>query len=370
MRIASLKEKEQTMKNSRLFTYALGVTMAAILLPACSGGSGLAPATTSPTPQDVNDSHARSGAKPLEKLCEPVVYNGVGWQYEPYYNQWWEYSGPWTYGPYGRLVPCVGDVVIHKSGRIFCCPWWGGINAATHWSGVKDSYVVSEATGNAVALVRSTAKATKVLETLSTAPYAAVGVAVSTKGTLYVSIAPSGTPSGGSATSCIVIYPKGSTTPSGMLEDSGMAQSAGAIAVDKAGDVFVSYPVSGSSPSLQIDEFRGGKGTPISFASISGAGVGALATTTKGDVVASAVANGSSTNLINVYNPKGALVEKFSVSGDPTSLSLNKANTQLDVVDSTNNDISVYSFPGGTLVSQSPLGSPSQGWTPASVAQP
>jgi len=77
-----------------------------------------------------------------------------------------------------------------------------------------------------------------------------------------------------------------------------------------------------------------------------------------------------SSNLINVYSPKGTILRKFSVSGDPTSLSLNAKDTQLDVVDSTNNLVSVYSFLSGKLVSQSSLGTASEGWIPAGVAQP
>jgi hypothetical protein len=355
------------MNNSRLVAHALGIMMAAVLLSACSSGSGFVSSTTPLTSQGVSNLNARGGAAPAEKLCKPIVYVGVGWQYEPYYNQYWEYTGPWTYGAYGVLVPCAGDLVINKTTRIIF-PWWGGISAATNWAGVKAAFAVSEATSSAVAIVTSSAKATKLYETLDLTPYAVAGVAVSSKGTLYVSVVP---PSSGSLTSCIVVYPKGSTTSSGMLSDSRMAQSAGAIAVDKAGDVFVSYPVSGSgSQSLQIDVFRreqGGKAT--SFASISGASVGALAITKSGDVVASAVTAGSS-NLINVYSPKGTILSKFSVSGDPTSLSLNNKDTQLDVVDSINNLVSVYSFPSGTLVSQSSLGTASEAWTPAGVAQP
>jgi hypothetical protein len=342
--------------------------MAAVLLSACSSGSGFGGSTTPLTPQAVNNSNARGGAQPAEKLCKPVVYTGVGWQYEPAYHQYWEYSGPWTYGPYNELVPCAGDLVVART-SIIRFPWWAQIGYAEAWTGVRDTFAVSEATSSAVAIVTSSAKATKLLETLDLTPYAVAGVAVSSKGTLYVSVVP---PSSGSLTSCIVVYPKGSTTSSGMLSDSRMAQSAGAIAVDKSGDVFVSYPVSasGSSQSLQIDEFRrqqGGKAS--SFASISGASVGALAITKSGDVVASAVTTGSS-NLINVYSPKGTILSKFSVSGYPTSLSLNKKDTQLDVVDSTSNLISVYSFPSGTLISQSSLGAASEGWTAASVAQP
>ena len=356
------------MNKSRLVAYALGVIMAAVLLPACSSGSGAGASMTPLTQQGVSNLNARGGVQPAEKLCKPVVYVGTGWQYEPYYNQYWEYTGPWTYGANNVLVPCAGDLVIAKT-SIIRFPWWAGIGSAEAWTGVKATFAVSEATSNGVAIVTSTAKATKLYETLDLTPYAVAGVAVSSKGTLYVSVVP---PSSGSLTSCIVVYPKGSTTSSGMLSDSRMAQSAGAIAVDKAGDVFVSYPVSasGSSQSLQIDEFRrqqGGKAT--SFASIGGASVGALAITKSGDVVASAVTTGSS-NLINVYSPKGTILSKFSVSGYPTSLSLNKKDTQLDVVDSTNNLISVYSFPSGTLVSQSSLGTASEGWTPAGVAQP
>jgi len=356
------------MNNSRVVAYALGVIIAGVLLPACSSGSGAGTSTIPVASQAVNSFNTGGGAEPAEKLCKPVVYTGVGWQYEPYYNQYWEYTGPWTYGANNVLVPCAGDLVIAKTSAINF-PWWASLRSAVAWSDVKASFAVSEANSNGVAIVTSSAKATELLETIDTSPYAVADVAVSTKGTLYVSVV---APSSGSLTSCIVVYPKGSTTSSGMLSDSRMAQSAGAIAVDKSGDVFVSYPVSvsGSSQSLQIDEFRrqqGGKAS--SFASISGASVGALAITKSGDVVASAVTTGSS-NLINVYSPKGTILSKFSVSGYPTSLSLNKKDTQLDVVDSTSNLISVYSFPSGTLISQSSLGAASEGWTAASVAQP
>ncbi|MGA2760927.1 MAG: hypothetical protein ABSF08_11470, partial [Candidatus Cybelea sp.] len=165
------------MNNSRLAAHALGAMMAAVLLSACSSGSGFVGSTTPLTSHGVSYFNAHGGAQPAEKLCEPIVYVGVGWQYEPYYNQYWEYTGPWTYGANNVLVPCAGDVVINKTTRIFY-PWWGGINAATNWSGVKASFAVSEATSNGVAIVTSSAKATKVLKTIDTTPYAVAGVAV------------------------------------------------------------------------------------------------------------------------------------------------------------------------------------------------
>ncbi len=124
------------MNNSRVVAYALGVIMAGVLLPACSSGSGAGTSTIPVASQGVNGFNTRGGAEPAEKLCKPVVYTGVGWQYEPYYNQYWEYTGPWTYGANNVLVPCAGDLVIAKTSAIGF-PWWGTIRSAVAWSNVK-----------------------------------------------------------------------------------------------------------------------------------------------------------------------------------------------------------------------------------------
>jgi hypothetical protein len=305
--------------------------------------------------------------RPLEKICEPIVKTGVGWQYVGgTINKWFEWDGPWTYGAYNQLVPCNGDTLLW-SGPIAppWGPWMGQSTEATAWFGGA-SMASTLPESSSVAIVKTTAKATKVLESIDTWPYIPVDVAVSANGTMYVSVIP---PSGGSETACIVVYPRGSTTSSGMLSDERMAQSEGAIGVDKQGDVYVAYTLSGSGEtSTQIDKVPSGSTKAVAFASIADASAGSLAVTKSGEILVSTI--GASSGEVAILSPKGQIIGKIATTANPTSIALNGTDKTLTVSDSTADLVSTYAYPGGALKSQASMGDPSQTWEPGGLLAP
>jgi hypothetical protein len=221
-------------------------------------------------------------------------------------------------------------------------------------------FVVAEAASNTIAVVSASKKydVTQVgtlSTTLGSVTYAPVGVVVAKDGTIYASVV--SVVGSGFGSSCILVYPPGSTKPTSMLWDSGLGQAVGAIAVDRKDDVFVAYTSTGSSQtSAQIDEFHNGHTTSVPFATISNAYDGALAVTNKGDVVASSISLGSGGGQIAVFSPKGTVVSSFATAGLPGAISLDNSNKHLWVDDATNNAITEYEFPaGGAPLFSAPL---------------
>lgn len=348
------------MKVSNSIRHLLAVAIAGSVLAACSAPpTGFVPAS---------GTSKIAAVVPLNKLCEPIVYVGVGWQYVGgTVNEWFEWDGDWTYqGTQNHtLVPCAGDILLWSGTLHPCCPWYGATATAVPWYEQSRVDVVTVPQGNSIGVVKVNSRTTSLLETISVSPYTPTGVAVSQKGTLYVAVVP---PSGGSETSCIIMYPKGSSSSSGMLNDASMAQNAAQIAVDRRDDVFATYTVSASGTSnAQIDEFPAGSTKGVPFATIKGVQAGAIATTKSGDVLVSTI---GTTGQVIVLNPKGTTIATIPTTANPTSISLDPKNKALTVSDSTSNLVTTYAFPSGKQTSQSPMGTPSQTWEPGQMLGP
>jgi hypothetical protein len=187
--------------------------------------------------------------------------------------------------------------------------------------------------------------------------YAPIGVAAAKDGTIYASTVL--VVGSGFGNSGVLVYAPGSSSPTSMLSDNDLGQAAASIAIDSKGDVFLAYTTAttGSQISAQIDEFTKGQTKSVPFATIDNAAEGGLAVTSKGDVVASTLSlDSSGGGQIAVLSPKGKVISSFAVSGLPTTISLNKTNTQLWIDDATNDLISEYAFPnGGKPIVSGPL---------------
>jgi hypothetical protein len=348
---------------------------AVVLATACAALAACSAAPQSPlVPQGTGSQLAslagpqtsHDAARPLWKLCEPVVYNGTGWQYEPGYMQWWEYDGAWTYSgaPGTPLVPCPGDIVLGKSNTNPYCCWWYQV-AVAQWS-EKADYYATAGIANTVNIEKITTKTITNVESLDISPYTATSAAVSKTGTLYVGVVP---PSGGTQTSCIVYYPPASTTPSGMLSDRELGTQAPAVAVSSADEVFISYSVtSGSSSYVQIDEVPKGKTSAVPFTKVPGTASGSLAVTKSNDLLVGTIVGSS--GEIAIVNPKGQITGKLSTTADPAYLSLAASNKTFTISDPTDNLISTYAYPSGSLQSQVSVGKSSQEWVPGEMSPP
>jgi hypothetical protein len=202
----------------------------------------------------------------------------------------------------------------------------------------------------AVVQTLSAKKGYNLISTLTTEDATPVGVAADSSGTIYASVF-----AGGSSgmRPYVDVYSKGATSPSSVLTDSAAnGDSPAGVAVDKRRDVFWAYDSGyGSSQAIQIVEFPKGANKPIPFASIPGSGGGAVAVTTKGEIVATSPSEG----LVYVFASNGKVLSSFTASGSPSSISLDRKDQNLYVTDGTNNAISVYAFPTGKLVSSAPV---------------
>lgn len=307
--------------------------------------------------------HAARSSHPLEKLCEPIVYDGFGWQYEPSYNQWWGYVGPWTYGAYNMLVPCAGDLVIAKF-TLHPWNWWWDFIYVRFWAEEKNLYA-TQISSSTVGIVQITKKSVSQVETINVSPYAATGLAVSPTGNMYVGVMSQGSPT--NPPSCIVIYPPKSSYPEGMLQDANMGPGPVAVAADRRSDVFGAYTLSSSGVTrAQIDEFPKGSIYAKPYATIPGVTAEAITTAKNGEVLVTATA-GSSGVLFVLKS--GRMAGKFATTSDPAYISLNSTNGAVTVSDPVNNIVSTYAFPSGKLESQVSLGSPSQQWSPGEMIQ-
>jgi|HubBroStandDraft_1064217.scaffolds.fasta_scaffold94517_1 hypothetical protein len=352
---------------------AVAALAIAAQLAACSGntGSSLTPMGASSTAAMLTHTTAGSNAvRPPEELCEPVVYVGTGWQYEGgTINEWYEFSGNWA-DIGGRLVPCSSTPIAKDPINPFWNAFWGEVVLTSYWFQVQQCFQYCFAStspySNVVTVYTYRRHHEVQVGSVNTAPYLPIGLAVSSKGTLYVSVIP---PQGGKQSSGILVYPKGQTSPSGMLTDSHAGQNAETIAVDKSGNLYAAYTSTESSRQVaHIDKFPGGKSNAVSFAVLDGVEAGAIAATAGGDVVASTIA--SSSGEIQIFSAKGQTIGKFATTSDPTSISINKKNNALTVSDAANNLVSNYAYPSGTLQSQLSLGSPSQMWEPGGMIAP
>lgn len=341
-------------------------------LAACSGnaGAGLTPLTAASAAAPTRGTADADSVRPPEELCEPVVYVGTGWQYEGgTINEWYEYSGDWA-DIGGRLVPCSSTPIAKDPINPFWNAFWGEVILTSYWFEVKQCFQYCFAStspySNVVTVYTYRRHREVQVASINTAPYLPIGLAISPKGTLYVSVV---APQGSQQSSGILVYPKGQTKSSGMLVDPQAGQNAETIAVDKSGNLFAAYTVNDSGKqAAHIDKFAGGKAKAVSFAVLGGVTAGALAATAGDDVVASTMT--ASGGQILTLSPKGQTIGEFATTSDPTSISINKKNDALIVSDAAGNLVSTYTYPSGALQSQLSLGSPSQTWEPGGMVKP
>jgi hypothetical protein len=372
----SLQDGRNRRASTQITRYIAALALAA-QLAACSGNAGTSLTPMGGASPAATLTHSTAGVdsvRPPEELCEPVVYVGTGWQYEGgTINEWYEFSGNWA-DIDGKLVPCSSTPIEKDPINPFWNAFWGEVILSSYWFQVHQCFRYCFASTSPYSNVVTVYTYRRccgghqevAVASLSTAPYLPTGLAVSPKGTLYVSVIP---PQGGSKSSGILVYPKDQTKPSEMLTDSHAGQNAETIAVDKSGNLYAAYTLSESRQQIaHIDKFPAGKPNAVSFAVLEGVEAGALATTAGGDVIASTIA--SSSGEILIFSPKGQTIGTFATTSDPTSISINKKNNALTVSDAANNLVSKYAYPSGTLQSQLSLGSPSQKWEPGGMIEP
>jgi hypothetical protein len=210
-------------------------------------------------------------------------------------------------------------------------------------------FAVAETTSNSnnISVVRASGKTMAVDETLNLENAYPRALAVAKNGTVYASgVDDSDAPTG------VFYFLPGSTTPSGVLSDPNLGPNPGSVAVDVKNDVFFAYTTSaGSQTTLNVDEFRAGKGAAVNFARIPGGIGGTIAVAEKGEVVASVVNGGSAAGgQIYVLSAKGQMLGSFATTTNPDSISLDSSNLHLFSVDSQNDRVSEFSFPSGTLI--------------------
>ena len=286
--------------------------------------------------------------------------------------QWmdhWVYIGGTTWDEYvGWFIfvgntwkPCIGTAVVattNCSGTFPFCPPILFAESPLQFQACHCVAVPAPGQGGVVLLNNWNTKGKPVIyATLDATGYSPVGVAVASDQTVYAS----GAVFSGSAPSGVLVYAPGSKTPTGLLSDPASGQSAAGIAVDgTTKDVYWAFNTSGSLPG-RIDVFRGGTGSPHPFF-MSSSQLGDVRIDTKHRIVVSLSAGG-----IAILGTTGHVIRQWSVSGSPTSISLDKANTHLYVVDPLNQVVSKYTYPGGTLVSSGNVTINGNQVTPASV---
>ena len=316
---------------------------------------------------------AGAAVGPATKPCKPVLYTGVGWQYlgNKMTGEWYEFSGTWTRAAYGTLVPCVGDPIIWSgrpaNGQAWNA-WWGAVADASAWHG-SQAKAMTEPLAQSVAILKTGARKTLVLQTIVTTPNTPVDVAVGEDGTMYVVVVPPAQNPNPNATSEILVYPKGQTSPSRAMIDQRMGRGPGAIAVNSQNDVFVSFDA-GILVGEQVNEFaRNNNSNPSVFLQTSGTKAGSLATDASGNLAVSSLrANG--TGDVTVYSPQRTRLYEFATTPYPLAISLDRSNKKLTVVDSAQNEVTAYAYPSGARTSQTSLGNSSQTWLPGGMLEP
>lgn len=337
------------------------------MLSGCSGatpalpGAGASLANLAPAPT-AHQSPREAMPPPNCDGCNacPAGYSyGTWWEEFASVNPptWAEYTGDyyWGYldGTY-EILTCgtwQEDVACNPASWSNCPPvnyWWSDIKAMDVPSAdEKAAFAVSVPQSNQVNVLttQSAKKGFNVQSTLSTGNAVPVAVAADHYGSIYASVFTGGS----NPQPAVDVFSAGATKPTNTLTDEAAnGDSPAGVAVDRRRDVFFAYDATNSSSqSIQIDEFPGGADKPKPFATIPGSGGGALAVTTKGEIVATSPSEG----MVYVFASTGKPITKFAVSGSPTSIGLNRKDTSLTITDGTNNAISIYSFPSGKLVS-------------------
>jgi hypothetical protein len=362
------------LRNISILRTAIGLAVAVLIaqpLAGCSGAtqalpdSSVAQSRAVTTSYNAPTSQQKGTVIPLNcngcNNCPPNYSYGTWWEEYTDTNPptWAEFTGDYVLEVVNGVLEHLTcgtwheDQVCSPVSYANCPPqnpWWSNV-AVIDWRNDEATFAVSVPTSNTVQVVQtvSAKKSWNVISILTTEAATPVGVAADRSGTIYASVF-----SGGSSVQPYVyVYPKGATSPSSVLTDSAAnGDSPAGVAVDKKRDVFWALDsTNGSSQAIQIVEFPDGQNKPIPFASIPGSGGGAVAVTTKGDIVATS----PSESMVYVFAPNGKVLNSFTALGSPASISLDKNDQNLYVADGTNNAISTYSFPTGKLISSAPL---------------
>ena len=305
-------------------------------------------------------SHRAGSARPDTPPCPTNTTWMTAWIFlEP--STWVELTGQWYQSNDGNWSICNGSTTVGT--------WTGGASQTppnTYSGGTNirfpscvDCGVVVDPGGSALLITSYPKKrAPVIVATLSATGYSPVGVAVSKNQTVYASAAVLT----GSLSSGVLVYAPGSTTPTRILSDPASGQSAAGIAVNpNTNDVYWAFNSSGSSTG-RIDKFLRGQGTPTTFFESADA-IDDVQIDLKGNLVVSSPAG-----IIFVLNSQGTVTGGWSTSGNPTSISLDKANRNIYVVDAMNAVVSEYTYPGGALEFSAPLSNgSSQPVLPATV---
>ncbi|MGA7356696.1 MAG: hypothetical protein WA431_08775 [Candidatus Cybelea sp.] len=361
-------------QNGSILRTASGLAAAVLLAQLLAGCTG---ATQALPGGSVAQSQAAAFHAPLtsqqKDTMKPSMCNGCntcppGYQYGTFWQEytdtspptWAEFTGDYIYEDFNGKwedVACgtwVEDQVCNPASYANCPPtnpWWAN-EAVVSWESQEADFAVSVPLSHSVSVVQtlSAKKGYNVLSTLTTGDATPVGVAADSSGTIYASVFAEGT---SGMQPYVDVYSKGATSPSSELTDSAAAgDSPAGVAVDKRRDVFWALDSAyGSSQTIQIVEFPEGANKPIPFASIPGSGGGAVAATTKGEIVATSPSEG----MVYVFASNGKALGKFTASGSPASISLDRKDQHLYVADGTNNAISDYAFPSGKLISSAPV---------------
>lgn len=143
----------------------------------------------------------------------------------------------------------------------------------------------------------------------------------------------------------VSVYPKGASAPASTLTDPGIEEADG-IAIDRAGDVFVSTYHASTSSSTVV-EFKKGKmpGRTLHLT---------------GETEADGLTFDAHQNLIvadyhqveiEVYAPpySGRPVATFPVKGSPSYLKLDSSETSLYVSNSATGSVDVFAYPSGAF---------------------
>jgi hypothetical protein len=181
-------------------------------------------------------------------------------------------------------------------------------------------------------------KNTKISYTLLTGSLLPVGVAAG-PGTIYASMLGSG------GNSAVYIYNVASQATKVLSVPTGV--NAAGVGVDAASNVYwAANPTSGSEQGelWKFPHNKSGYGAPTILVA-SNTPFGGLAAS-KDYLAVTEPAQG----LVQVYNHNAQVVATMVTGGTPQSVTVNKAQNVLTVVDSTNELVSTYQFPGGGLI--------------------
>ena len=162
-------------------------------------------------------------------------------------------------------------------------------------------------------------------------------IAFSSAGTVYLLMI------GGSSGGYASVYPKGAKNPTRSLTDPAIG-GAGGIAVDAAGDVFISYL--NQQNQSAIIEFKNGRmpGTVLALTGLS------FVEGLEFDSHQNLVAIDFGSQQAEIFAPPyaGAPASTFPLAGTSQYGKLDESNKNLYVADNTTGSIDVYAYPTGT----------------------